>query len=637
MCGICGWLDTKKRIDFQILENMNNIARYRGPDDEGYLAIGKNKEKLRGDDSCMELRHLEHIRNYNTPSYLALGHRRLSILDLSYVGHQPMSDDRMDIVFNGEIYNYKEIKKKLISLGYQFHTSTDTEVILKSYEEWGEECVSHFDGMWSFALWDGEKNELFCSRDRLGAKPFYYYYDDDRFIFSSEIKQICINPKIRKSINYRNITNAIVYGISDYSEGTFINEIKELRGGYNLIVRLNHEHDHIIDFHTVKYWDLKFSSTECSIDEVMDILHDSIRLRMRSDVPVGIMLSGGLDSSCLVAGVSDVIGDMTGISTFSSCYENFRGGDEKKYAELVNNYYHTNAHYVYPDAEDTLSLYKDMVWHVEGNYGFSAIGSFLTIQEASKTGIKVILNGQGSDESMLGYERYYSLYLKKVLSQKGLGVFFKEYRSIVENSKLNSKQLIEFLIYFTNVKIRRKYSFNRIERYITDKVKKICKDDHSIDDLIEYKNLDQMQYNEIRGIQLTHILRMDDRAYMAASVESRVPYIDYRYMEAVMSMGLSEKIHDGYTKYALRKGFEGKLPDEVIWRKNKMGWPSPVKRWTDRFDKRRVTSLFEHPVSGDIFNVDKIRVDYEKESSSYSFEKFLTTEILLRKFVYNEE
>lgn len=637
MCGICGWLDTKRKIDFKVLEKMNNIARYRGPDDEGYLAIGDEKVNLRGDDSCKELLHLNHVRAYAGPSFLAMGHRRLSILDLSYTGHQPMTDGKIDIVFNGEIYNYKEIKRELVSLGYQFYTSTDTEVLLKSYEEWGENCVSHFNGMWSFAIWDGSKNELFCSRDRLGAKPFYYYKDNDRFIFSSEIKQLCVNQQIKKSVNYRNITNVIVYDISDYSEETFVNEIKELRGGNNLIIRLNREHNRIIDFHTEEFWDLEFGSGSRSIDEVMDILHDSIKLRMRSDVPVGIMLSGGLDSSCLVAGVADVIGDMSEVSTFSSCYKNFKGGDEKKYAELVSNYYHTNAHYIYPDAIDTLPLYFDMVWHVEGNYGFGAIGSFLTIQEASNTGIKVILNGQGSDESMLGYERYYSLYLKKVLSQMGLSAFIKEYKSVIDNSRLNSKQLIEFLIYFTHINLRRKYCFSRIERYVTDKIKNICRNDHSVDDLLEYKSLDQMQYGEIRGIQLTHILRMDDRAYMAASIESRVPYIDYRYMEAVMSIELSEKIHNGYTKYALRKGFEGKLPDEVIWRKNKMGWPSPAKRWTDRFDKEKVNNIFEHPVSDDIFNVDRIKKDYENDSSSYSFEKFLTTEILLRKFIYDEE
>lgn len=641
MCGIAGWLDLNRQLDFKIFESMNNIVKYRGPDDEGYVSIGKKVFFMRGDDTCRELADEPHVHTFkDDSSFLTMGHRRLSILDLSYVGHQPMSDDGYYVVFNGEIYNYIEIKKELEGKGYNFITTSDTEVLLKAYEEWGEDSVRRFDGMWAFAIWDDKNNKLFCSRDRLGAKPFFYYLDNEQFIFGSEIKQLCQNPKVSKSINYNLLVKENILGITDYSEDTFINEIKELRGGYNISITLNPGRDRVLDFKKVKYWDLPQLNNEYKSEpsKTFQLLRDSIKIRMRSDVPVGVMLSGGLDSSCLVAGLSEFVNDMSTVSTFTSCYNNFKAGDEKNFAHLVNEYCNTKANYIYPDEKDTLSVYKDIVWHVEGmdGEGFGGIGSWLLLQDISKKGFRVLLNGQGSDEVLLGYERYYAFYLKEVLKKAGIRAFQKEYRNIVKNSGLNSKQLIEYVIYFTHPEIRRKRCLRRMENCITKKAKIEFENDHSTDYILKCNTLDEMQYNEIRNMGLTNILRLDDRCYMAFSIESRVPFIDYRFIESAIGLKLQDKIHNGYTKYSLRKSFDSELPSEVIWRRNKMGWPSPAKRWSDRFDKKQIYEMFNNPRSSNIFNVKNVREAYEKNSSSYPFYRFLTTEILLRKFIYNE-
>lgn len=307
MCGICGWIETKETIDYLILMKMNNIARHRGPDDEGYITITNKMVCLAGEDTCGGNREWEKIRKSQIESHLALGHRRLSIIDLTPAGHQPMMNhsEKICVTFNGEIYNYIEIKEELKKLGYTFRTDSDTEVLLCAYEEWGEDCVNHFNGMWAFAIWDADKNKLFCSRDRLGAKPFYYYKDDDRFLFSSEIKQLCQNPFVPRKLNEDIMTAQIMWGITDFSEQTLINDILSLPGGYNLRIILNGKKEAIKEFTVYQYWDINFGGGQESVSNAFRLLKDAIKIRTRSDVPIGVLLSGGLDSSVLVAEISE--------------------------------------------------------------------------------------------------------------------------------------------------------------------------------------------------------------------------------------------------------------------------------------------------------------------------------------------
>ena len=641
MCGICGWLNTEFQIDGTTIVRMNNIARHRGPDDEGYALISKDGTLLcKGKDSLDDSLPLLTdglIEN----AFLAFGHRRLSILDLSAKGHQPMCsrDGQLCVTFNGEIYNYIELRQELAAKGYIFHSGSDTEVLLAAYREWGEDCVSHFNGMWGFAIWDEERQTLFCSRDRLGAKPFYYYRDEKNFLFSSEVKQLCQNPKVPHVMNDHVIMANVMWGISDFSDECWLKDIKVLQGGYNLVVELAcEEGGKIKKCRVYKYWDVDTSCAkdEMAIDRAMEIHRDAVRIRTRSDVPVGIMLSGGLDSSTLVADVSEYFKKMgrasSEINTFTSCYKDFCEGDEREFAHAVNEHCGTTENFIYPDETDTLSSWKKMIWHMEGESPIAVLGAFLLLREIAKTGSKVLLNGQGSDETMFGYERYYAWYLEEILRAHGLCAFLGEWKRAVDNSRMSHGELLAYMAYFLNYPIRKCRNYLRMKKYASSYLLKLFEKSESLRRHIAFSSMAELQYNEIRGTQLTHILHWDDRMYMAFSIESRVPFIDYRYIEEAVKIPEHLKIIDGYTKYPLRKYAEGRLPDSVVWRRNKMGWPSPRKRWIDHFDKPQIVEILKEPRSEKYFDVRAIRALWEKNPYHYAMEAFLNVEIFMRLF-----
>ncbi len=641
MCAICGWYNRKKALNKERIIAMNQAAKHRGPDDEGYMVIDDDMiTPFVGEDS-VKLPYMDINTTKELPGFLALGHRRLSIIDLSMQGHQPMysPDQKICVTFNGEIYNYVEIRNELENKGYDFKSNSDTEVLLLSYKEWGTDCVSHLNGMWGFAIWDNEKKCLFCSRDRLGAKPFYYYVDDDNLIFSSEIKQLIQNSIVPRVINESMLVTQMMWGISDFSEETLINKVRCLKGGHSMIVDMSSRDRNVSEcIHVYCYWDIDTEKTKSNsfIKEAFEAHENAVRIRTRSDVPIAILLSGGLDSSSLVAEISEYYRE-TGrkaedINTFTSCYEGFDEGDEREYAHAVNKYCGTRENLIYPDEKDTFSAFKDMIWHVESLGHFSTLGSFMTLKEVGKRGIKVIINGQGADETMFGYERYYTWYLMDCLKRKGIFAFVKEFIEAAKNSRLSIIELFQYVIYFNNIYIRKKRCQSRMAPYITKKVANIFKNNTDVEKYIKFQSLSEMQYNEIRGTQLTHILRMDDRCYMAFSMESRVPFIDYKYVEAATGIPESMKIKDGYTKYLLRKNIENKLPEDVVWRRNKMGWPSPRERWISRLDKERVEDLFIDARSSKFFNIDAVKKLWKKNPNAYAVEVFLSTELFMRLF-----
>lgn len=640
MCGICGWFNKRNNIDIGIVLGMNQIAKHRGPDDEGYALISDYRiEHFSGDDSIgLPYEHISAHRHKDV--FLAFGHRRLSIIDVSSAGHQPMQTDdgKLCITFNGEIYNYIEVRAELELLGHSFHSASDTEVLLTAYREWGEECVYHLNGMWGFAIWDAEKRKIFCSRDRLGAKPFHYFIDDDNFVFGSEMKQLTQNTVIPRVMNDEILTTFMLWSISDYSEETLIKDIKVLRGGYNLSYLLPQNETETAHVKIYCYWDI---DTECkksqdAIKKTFDFHKDAVKIRLRSDVPIGIMLSGGLDSSALVSEITSFMKgqgiEAKDINTYTSCYENFKAGDERMFAEQVNKYCGTKENLVFPDETDTLNAFKDMVWHMEGLVGFGSMGGYLTLREVAKHGNKVIINGQDADETMFGYERYYTWYLRDVLKENGFVSYIREMKLAVKNSRLRYKDILGYNIYFGNAKIRKIRCRNRMKPYITKRVLRQFDFNTQVEKYLIFDNLKKMQYNEIRGTQLTHILRMDDRSYMAFSMESRVPFIDYRFIESAIQIPERSKIRNGYTKYLMRKFIEKKLPNDVVWRKNKMGWPSPRERWIKRLDKDAVEKLFDNPRSCQYFNIPKIEKLWKKNPNDFAFEKFLSVELFMRLF-----
>ncbi|MFR9303124.1 MAG: asparagine synthase (glutamine-hydrolyzing) [[Clostridium] symbiosum] len=640
MCGIAGYLDFERNVNIQVLNNMAKVIRHRGPDDEGYALFDSLKcYHFSGEDTvdgCSVTTKLINALDQVRDCFLGFGYRRLSIIDVSPAGHQPMVDKENQnvIVFNGEIYNYIEIRDELQKSGFQFRTNTDTEVLLAAYRMWGEECVNHFNGMWAFAIFDRENSKLFCSRDRLGAKPFYYHFDGNHFVFGSEIKEICQDDILEKKFNEKRLAATLLMRIQDYSEETLIKGIFELQGGTNLTLELDLAKRKILKFKKKIYWDLNVSN-EGKSSTWYDKICESIRLRLRSDVPIGVMVSGGVDSSfllneiCKYKNMQDALYSSS-LDTFTSCYRNDSDNDETYYAHLVNKAWNTKEHLLYPDDEDTLTAYKKMIWHYEDLAPFSTLGSFMTLREVAKTGVKVIINGQGGDESMLGYERYYAYYLLDLIKKNPL-FGLKQISSIVHHSKLSYKELAGYIIYFGMPRIRIFYNKVRAKHLF----KKAFLKNFSVKEMIpllKVRNLNEMIYKEIRKTQLPHILRMEDRGYMAHSMESRVPFIDYRYLEEAIQIPPMSKIQNGYTKYLLREKMQNTIPDEVVWRKSKNGWSSPGKRWVDRFEQSEVEKMLRAPVSEKYFNMPHVRQQWIDNPSGKEMETFFFVEVFMREF-----
>lgn len=639
MCGISGYLDFDNCVNIGTLRRMTDIIKHRGPDDEGYALFGKEKIVFaRGDDTQKECNISEHINNIkHSRCFLGFGHRRLSIIDLTVAGHQPMQlhEEELYITYNGEIYNYLEVREELQSLGYCFRTNTDTEIILQSYRAWGQDCVNHFNGMWAFALYDLKNQCIFCSRDRIGAKPFYYYYKGNHFVFGSEIKQLCQDDYFENKLNEKLLRITLLFHLQDFSEETLIKNIYSLPAGHNLIIKLDINNERIVKVEKRSYWDLQIPKNKKKNNNWYSYLKDGVKLRLRSDAPLGVLVSGGVDSTLLIKEICSY-GKSTGefkpedIATFTSCYKNENIHDETYYAHLVNESCGTNEHLIYPGCDDMLSIYQKMIWHFEDAAPFSTLGSFMTLHEVSKVGVKVVINGQGGDESMLGYERYYTSYLWQSLKQTPKE-FINMYKQIVNSSKLTMKQLLQYLVYFLFPKIRiirNKWGMRKVlsATFMKDFD---CQD---VLELLQFKDFDKLIYNELRKTQLPHILRMDDRGYMAFSMESRVPLIDYRYLQAAVEIDPMQKIRNGYSKYLFREKMKDDIPEEVVWRKNKNGWSSPAQKWIERFDEKRVKEMLEHPISGKYFNMQYVKNAWKMKKSGRELESFFFVETFCRMF-----
>src|SRR4030042_721227 len=435
MCGITGAYSFKGSINPDYIKRMTDSLRHRGPDDEGFLAVDSTSGKVVSLTGIESKTYGPRIEDFNGSANLFLGHRRLSIIDLSPSGHQPMSneDGTLWIVHNGEVYNYIEIRNQLETLGYHFKSRTDTEVILHAYEEWGVDCLSRFNGMWAFAIINLKTKKMFCSRDRAGVKPFYYLYDGKRFCFASEIKallqmdDLCVEP------NEQIVADYLFSGLLDYTHETFFKNIYQLRPGENLLV----EADKLA---VQTYWDIevkevRFPHDSDYIERFYELLKDSIRLRLRSDVPIGSCLSGGLDSSSILCLANQLMFDGRHIDprlvgerqkTFSSCFEG-PTYDERKFIELVTHQTGAEKNYVFPKAENLLKDLSMLIWQQEEPFGSTSIYAQWNVMRLSKKRqVTVLLDGQGGDELLAGYPTSFYFLVRQILKSGNMKHLFKE-------------------------------------------------------------------------------------------------------------------------------------------------------------------------------------------------------------------
>jgi asparagine synthase (glutamine-hydrolysing) len=578
MCGICGIVHKKNQpVPFETIKRMNDLIVHRGPDDEGFY-INEN---------------------------IALGHRRLAILDLSTDGHQPMFfQDKYIIVFNGEIYNYLELKEELVNGGYTFHSRTDTEVLLASYDHWGEDCVNHFNGMWAFAILDNKRRRIFCSRDRFGIKPLYYSEAGNYFVFGSEIKQI-VDFYGDRYVNKKILMDYLVVGYENHTQETFFKNIFQLAPSHNLIYNLESN-----AFSIKRYYDIKKEYINLDENELIacysEKIHDAVGLRLRSDVTVGSCLSGGLDSSTISAIAALKNKNKTGkkfVAIHAKSTEPKH--DESSCAGMVSDFCGLDLHIIEPSKDEFVNHINEVIYTQEEPFGGpSVFMQYFVMKKAKELKCTVMLDGQGGDETLFGYERYYPAIFSALPFYSRLKCFTDS----ILHSKLTMKQLLQYYLYFTNsaLRIRRleaKYNFIKkeyLEMIGKDTIKCSARN---------YLDVFKLQYDEIYNTQMPHLLRYEDRNSMRHSIETRLPFIDYHVLETAVNMNIAYKIKNGWTKFVLRKTIDGILPQDIVWRKNKFAFEAPVKTWLDSIHG---TMTNEIDASNILNKIKKAKIDSNK-------------------------
>ena len=562
MCGIAGIVNLNQApADRRIVEEMIGVQRHRGPDDCGIYLSGA----------------------------AALGHARLSIIDLSADAHQPMTneDSSIFVVHNGEIYNYVELRRELEGRGHRFRSKSDTEVILHAYEEWQEACPRFFNGMWSFAILDLRNKSVFCSRDRFGVKPFYYYLDKDLFLFASEIKSLLCHPAIKAEPNDHAIFGYLAsgYGYMDTSDQTFFRNIRQLKPSHCISLSMKNKR-----FFQGAYWSLSphakrgGSGKEEISREFRDLFRDAVRLRLRSDVPLGISLSGGLDSSSIACMAAELV-DGGRIETFSSCFDD-EEYDERRYIKPVLDRTGARPNFVFVKPGGLFDDIEDILWHQEEPYStLSIFPQWHVMKLARGKGVKVLLTGQGGDEVLGGYGKYYFyLFADLFYSMK----WIKAFKEIGFYRKLNADAAGLFaaatkiiLSYITPDMLKRAIRPNASSAHLSCLNKDFAAANlNRISTQRRFGSiLNNALYNDMKISPLPSLLHIDDRSSMAHSVESRAPFLDYRVVEYLFSLGPEYKIRDGVTKYLLRESMKGLLPEVVRNRKDKMGFVTPLEKW----------------------------------------------------------
>lgn len=597
MCGIAGIITANpNELGGNRLKKMTDIIAHRGPDGDGQWISPDGK--------------------------VGLGHRRLSIIDLSDAGAQPMHYlDRYSITFNGEIYNYIELKELCEKQGYRFASHSDTEVIMALYDWKKEACLSYFDGMFALVIYDAKAQKVFAARDRFGEKPFYYYHEQGKiFVFASEMKALWTTG-VKRELNRRMLYNYMAFKYvdnpADYSE-TF----------FSGITRLPHSHYILIDVPSLtmtsqRYWDINKNYTDHSVsmeqaaEKFRELFYTSVSRRLRSDVPVGSSLSGGLDSSAVVAVIDD-LNKTKGLkqSTFSAIFPGFEK-DESQYIHLLLKQLNVDPHFTSPDADTMLRELDTCFYHQEEPFGSASIlAQYEVLKLAKQNNVTVLLDGQGADELLAGYHPFYQYFFKE-LKKTNPSLYTKEltaYRQLQGNSTINPVPPKDM-----------KYYARKLGEPARDQLKKWrgiyrqwTHPYFSADFFHEYSQeqfifpnpattLNEALYNSVNE-SMTQLLRYADRNSMAHSREVRLPFLSHELVEFLFSLPAAFKIHEGWTKYIQRKAFEPLLPAAITWRKDKIGYEPPQKKWMEKEEvKQRILATRQELVKEKILHPNVLK------------------------------
>ncbi len=571
MCGISGIIHFNAQpISLQKIKKTTDEIAHRGPDGEGHW-ISPN-------------------------GFVALGHRRLSIIDLSNLSSQPLHfANRYTIVYNGEIYNYLELKKQLLAKGYTFKTTGDTEVLVAMYDAYKHNCLQYLDGMFAFAIYDNVEQNIFCAIDRFGEKPFFYSYEPGKyFYFGSELKCLWA-AGVSKSINSNMLFNYLAFNtlenIEDLSQ-TFYNDCYRLPHAHFANLNLNKGSITITPYYNIDHTNINYNITLANAKEKFrELFYTSIQRRLRSDVPVGSSLSGGLDSSLIVTAIGNLNKNGTiKQDTFSAIFPGFEK-DESIYIKKVLEYTNVNPHYISPNEDGIINDLEKLIWHQEEPFPSASIYiQYCIMQLAKQNNITVLLDGQGADEILAGYHNYYGSFFKEIKSTNNYATQLTAYKNLHNNNTING------LIKKTNgdrvrafapnlVTTIKKYYLltnNVYQPFFNNSFLQLNKDNlhHTIP--IYQPTLNQALYNNTFKCGLQQLLRYADRNSMAMSREVRLPFLNHELVDFLFSLPSTFKINNGWTKWLMRETFGAELPKEIAWRKDKIGYEPPQQSWMQK-------------------------------------------------------
>lgn len=573
MCGIAGIISFHGLpVNRDRVVKMTESLAHRGPDGQGFWT--------------------------NTERAVGLGHRRLSIIDLSAAAAQPMhfhspgahhsaTDPRYTITYNGEIFNYLEVRDLLKPRGYQFRTNSDTEVILAAYDCWKEDCLSYFDGMFSFAIWDNLEKTLFAARDRFGEKPFFFYEDKEFFVFASEMKALW-SAGVEKKADDKMLLNYLALGYvqnANNKRQTFFEKINSLPPGHYLKLRLSSGRAEIHN-----YWELdKEKGLKISFNDALDkyttLFRQSVSRRLRSDVSVGTSLSGGLDSSAIIATIHEVTKHQRPLPSFSAVFPGFEK-DESVYINSVVKKFHLRNHQVTPTAEEFIRDFQALCYHQEEPFSSSSIyAQYKVFELVKQQDVKVLLDGQGADETLAGYHKYIHWYLQQLVSRRKFRMANRE-RKIFREKNIPFKWGTEnyFAAYFP--------AHTSIQLEKNEYHKTVSQPDINPDFIVSLRGrewegihkpiitkLNDILYFNTQKMGLEELLRFADRNSMAHGREVRLPFLNHELVEFLFSLPADFKIHNGWTKWLLRNAMSTALPADIVWRNDKIGYETPQFQW----------------------------------------------------------
>jgi asparagine synthase (glutamine-hydrolysing) len=602
VCGIAGYIEFNKSAvskgrPLEVLKGMMESITHRGPDDYGMSFYGYGN----GDGSLdpSKVKFSEDIDRG-----IALGHKRLSIIDLSENGRQPMSnkDNDLEIIFNGEIYNYIELREELSDI--KFRTQTDTEVLIASFEKWGIEMLNKLDGMFAFAILDKKRNKLFCARDPVGIKPFYFNYSPEGFVFGSEPRTVLKGLGVKGTMDNTAASEFLIMGITDHSDRTFFSEVSQLPGGHWMEIDLSGGINGPFQYRQAL--GPIFSPEKDYSTETYNNLVTSVNRQLRADVKLGTSLSGGIDSGTIVSIAGDLLKDNSNnYNTLTFSFPGFQD-DESQFAKSIAGRSGMKWNQVTPSLETINKDLDNMI--VSMGEPFSTLSMFAQykiMEHASGLGIKVMLDGQGGDEIYLGYPRIAQRAIFEYLRSFKLSSFVSEWFGLKKHASISLSRSLFGNIFFSSPIVAVNRNKDRMKPFIKGDVLNSYRKEIA-EDVYSKKNIFLLQQDELTKYCLPRLLRYADRNSMAFSIESRVPHLSKVMLDFALRLPLNWRVRNGWTKYSIRKAMEGKLPKEVLWSVKKLGFPVPQKYWVDKLRNNIELCLNEGNGVKDIINVNAV-------------------------------